>query len=869
MSKEYEVSIVTPYHNIDLDIFMNGFESIKNQTLGFEKIEWIIVLHNCEEQYITGVRNMAEGYENVKTYILNNDVHSASSPRNFGMEVATAKYIGFLDGDDSFTPWCLKTVLKHMKKSGAQLTWFRREYELESEKSVPVTEIVLWDQTREEIIIEKDVNWDDEKMFSAVWGLVTSRMYDLEFLRENNIKYDESVKLGEDYLFNFEVYGIAEKFCYLPQTIGYHYYINSGSIIQKSEKNEEELIEMAEGLKKIYDCGLKYGFYMDATIGGVTFVLARFMMGSKLLTLEGRRKIKEIVGPYVEMIKGLKPSKIYTEKAAYDRSTFLKDYILNPEKWADGGDETFITRGAGEVEPPIDQKVLNEILEQNAGTDMGKRYDFRSINSLQGYRSKMPVTHYDFYEPLIALNTRIGESGIFVSEPITNYVYYTGTYGDKKILPITSSHLKEYVKIFDKVFSDNNTFILYENVATPFKFNDNSYLGSIYGAIVNEYYRARVNGKVGKNARFTTPDSLNYCREFFDYKYVKCLLALYDDSLTQICAPSMRSVLAMLDFILKNVENLIEDIANGTISNLDRIKVDNAQNILGLIRKNPQRAEYLKEVFSKEFTLKDIWPDLRRIIGDKTGDYKIAYRMIKKLSGGVTIENGPLVMPEMLLGNSIGDSDLFEMNIEGAFYEFELISDCNSGDRKMLFYNELKPGEIYRVYVTNRSGLYRYDTKTTIKIVDLKDEKPVFELYNSYRMCTCLEGVNFHLNHLNDGLLELADFFEIQMFDYCSYEKDERLIVLMEMRYSELERLNRNALMDKLDEIFKNIIPGYREARTEGRLMMPVIKFIEPETMFLFMETKAKRLGVIVDTIPMPHFVTNPRDIKFLEMAII
>ncbi len=868
MSK-YEVSIVTPYHNIDLDVFKNGFNSIKNQTLGFENIEWIIVLHNCEDKYIEGVREMSKDYENVKTYILNNDVHSASSPRNYGIELATSRYIGFLDGDDSFTPWCLKTVLNHMKKSGAEVTWFRREYELESKKSVPVTEIVLWDQTREEIIIEKDSNWDDEKIFSAVWGLVTSRMYDLDFIRANGIKYDETVKIGEDYLFNFEVYGRAKRLCYLPQTIGYHYYINGGSTIQKGGTSEKDLIEIAKGLKKIYDCGLKYGFYMDATIGGVTFVLVRLMMGSTNLTVEGRREIKNILAPYVEMIKNIKPSKIYTEKAAYDRSVFLKDYILNPEKWADGQQNDIFVNSieAEENELPCDQRVLSEILEANAGTDMGKRYDFRSINTLKGFQAKVPEMNYDSYAPLIALNTRIGESGIFVSEPVTHYVYFTGSYGDRKLLPVTASHLRTYVQAFDEIYKNNITFTLYENVSTPFEFNDKAFVGSIFGAVNVEYYKARVDGRVSAKARFTTPESMNYSSDTYYNRFIKCLLALENENLTQICGANMRSVMNTLDFILKNASQLIECIETGQLKHLDMFKEEIPEDAITLIRKDEKRAECLKNIFSKEFTLKDIWPKLKRIVADGTGDYALARRCVEKYAGNVVIDNGPLARPDAMFGKSVPNTDYYELNIEGAFYEFREVTDNGMGEAH-IFLSDLEVGHSYRVYVTNKAGLYRFDSRLLISIISIGD-KIVFEVLDNSRKCTEIGEVDFYIQDINKSMAELGDLFDMYGYDYVSYEKDDRISILLEVAVKDMERLDIKALQSETDKLFAKNIRGYKSARDEGRLEAPELSFIEPETNFLYLETKANKLDVVIDAIALPHFLINPKDIRFFEMAII
>ena len=186
----------------------------------------------------------------------------------------------------------------------------------------------LWDQTRKEIIIDMN-DRDDEKMFSGVCGKVTSRIYEKSFLDRYNIRFDEAVPFGEDYLFNLECYGNAEKVCYLPQMIGYHYYINSSSLVQGGNISPETLIAYAQGYKKIFDAGLKYGFYMNAIISGLCCVLARFMIANDELTLEDRIVIMDILKPYIEMMTPLKVSKLYSEKAVKERYEFPVQSFLN------------------------------------------------------------------------------------------------------------------------------------------------------------------------------------------------------------------------------------------------------------------------------------------------------------------------------------------------------------------------------------------------------------------------------------------------------------------------------------------------------------------------------------------------------------
>ena len=107
--KDYEISIITPFHKTDLNMFRKAFKSMTSQTFGIENIQWIIVVHKSPEEDLAAVREIVKGYDSIEVYTLNNDVHSASSPRNYGMEHATGKYLEFLDADDSLTPACVYT----------------------------------------------------------------------------------------------------------------------------------------------------------------------------------------------------------------------------------------------------------------------------------------------------------------------------------------------------------------------------------------------------------------------------------------------------------------------------------------------------------------------------------------------------------------------------------------------------------------------------------------------------------------------------------------------------------------------------------------------------------------------------------------
>ena len=51
----YKVSVITPFHNVELNIFEKAYQSMKSQTIGFENIQWIVIAHNCEPHFLPAI----------------------------------------------------------------------------------------------------------------------------------------------------------------------------------------------------------------------------------------------------------------------------------------------------------------------------------------------------------------------------------------------------------------------------------------------------------------------------------------------------------------------------------------------------------------------------------------------------------------------------------------------------------------------------------------------------------------------------------------------------------------------------------------------------------------------------------------------
>src|SRR5690606_24048723 len=65
----------------------------------------------------------------------------------------------------------------------------------------------------------------------------------------------------------------------------------------------------------------------------------------------------------------------------------------------------------------IQQQLLKQLIDYSKQTEIGKKYDFTSIRSYEEFASRVPIFHYEDFEPYIS-RARKGESNIFWPEPI-------------------------------------------------------------------------------------------------------------------------------------------------------------------------------------------------------------------------------------------------------------------------------------------------------------------------------------------------------------------------------------------------------------------------------------------------------------------
>ena len=854
---EYQVSVITPFHNVDMDMFRRGYESLQRQSIGFDNIQWIVVLHNTKPEIRAEVEKMLAGQENIIIKVLDNDIHTPSSPRNYGLQLATAPYVGFLDGDDSFTPLCLQTTVDKMKKHACQMVVFRREYELEREGLFPLTEIVLWDQTKEEIIIERN-NWDDIRMFSGIWGMVTSRLFDRKFLSESGITFDETVPYGEDILFIIEAYGKAERICYLPQFIGYHYFINGGSAVQSMEnKPGKVLISYAEGFCRIFDAAFRNGIYIDYLLADFLAMFAGVMVNAKDLTLADRQAIKECLEPYVHKIPVLPTSKLCTEQEAKLRYELPREVILHPENFDKGRHTQSLWNGEG---------TLLEILRHNNDTDYGKCYYFAALQAAEGYQARVPLSSYGTYAPLIQLQTQIGEHGIFAADPVKYYLLTENEMGETQLFPATQKHLEPYVKAFTDMVRDKTSFALLESLPRYRAYNDRGVLNSLPGVILTEFFWQERNTLQGNHAEFTTPEELLFPTEALDTLYLRALFALKEEKVEQLIAPSTWGIVETLTFIEKNWETICHDIEQGEISFIVDVSDKLLKRMEGHLDGDKERAAQLRRAFSAGFDAKllsRVWPNLKRIVAFGDDSFRIYTDRLRKYIGDIPLDNGYFMVSAALVGQATEGSNKYRLLDGHNFYEF-LPPAAAAGETPCLLAT-VKEGEIYELIVTNQAGLYRYRTGYLIRAEERSGGSLIFSLAGRRGQSARVGSATLSESDVYLAITRTADEHGLDVMDFAFYADEAGLTILLEL--ASTAESGGNLSHTEADVIAASLDTFLHQGNNDYAAHCRVL-WSEPQTHLLYRDLRRYREQSAPYQIEPTHYLNTPEKIKFFTHTV-
>ena len=230
VSEEKLISVIIPVYNSEAYL-EECLDSVVNQT--YRNIEIILVNDGSTDRSPEICRCYAQKDDRV--VFLSQENGGEAAARNRGLRAAKGELVMFVDSDDRIADTICENAVQEMRDYDLLFLDFcsdrRGEKESGSEtKVLPAAKDLSRYSAADWVksMLDSDKTVPPELNLNTVWA----KLYRRDFLEMHGIVCPVGVVIGEDMLFNLQVYLKSPKVCHLPVT-AYYYRYNEASVVHR------------------------------------------------------------------------------------------------------------------------------------------------------------------------------------------------------------------------------------------------------------------------------------------------------------------------------------------------------------------------------------------------------------------------------------------------------------------------------------------------------------------------------------------------------------------------------------------------------------------------------------------------------------
>ena len=445
------------------------------------------------------------------------------------------------------------------------------------------------------------------------------------------------------------------------------------------------------------------------------------------------------------------------------------------------------------VDLPIGQRQWNWLsacLQRNQQTEIGRRYDFASIDSPDTYRDVLPIVDYEQFagdiERIAAGDTEVLFAGGAVAFERTG-----GSSDGSKLIPYSAASLSDFRGAITPwlrrlIAGHHLQGSAYWAISPAMRQPEVTPGGIAIGIDDSDYVAKELASAM--LAASAMPDWVGRLYRAQDWKLATAywLLRRRDLSLISVWSPTF--MLGLLDAIVSLAEQLATLLtAGGTIAG-HAAPAD--ANALGRLQ------AYLQHQDTQL-----LWPDLRLVSCWADAASRPYYEQLVSRITHSQFEPKGLISTESVVSVPNGQGQLL-LTADHGFFEFL----C---DGQSLLANALSEGSEYEVIVTTAGGLYRYRTGDLVRCDGYNNDVPSLSFIGRDNLTSDLVG-----EKLTESFV-VQCLYDIQGFRMLVPERHPQPhYVLVTEHVSEM---NSVALADKIEEQLR-ANPQYAYARDIGQL---------------------------------------------------
>jgi GH3 auxin-responsive promoter len=480
------------------------------------------------------------------------------------------------------------------------------------------------------------------------------------------------------------------------------------------------------------------------------------------------------------------------------------------------------------------ERLLREILEANADTEFGRRHGFGAIRGFGEFQQRVPLSGYEDLEPYITAEMQ-GRSNQLTKEPPVLFTTTSGTTGNRKYIPMTregkraKSHLT-WLWLCG-LYRDHPGVVAGRilSVVSP-EVEDHAPSGVPVGAESGHAYRT-MPGPV--RSIYTAPYGV-FAIEDYEAKYYTLLRLAAGQNISCIATVNPSTIVLLADRLARHGESIIRDVRDGTLS-ADLPVPQELRSSLHL-RPDPERARHLEKAAARGggVLLPGLaWPELAAIgcwKGGTVGAYLAKFDTyfpqrppIRDLGYYATELRGSVPLSD--------DGDAGTTAVGTNVLEFHPAAEDRAPEgSELLRLEQLEVGQRYFVYVTNASGLYRYEMNDIVEVAGHDHQTPLIRFIQKGKGVVSFTGEKLYevqvIAAVDKALAALRGRFNfIAAVAELVDGTIPRLLFLIEFDEPVTDQ-DGSALVDRLDAALGEENDEYLTKRRSLRYGAPVVRVV-------------------------------------------
>ncbi len=326
----------------------------------------------------------------------------------------------------------------------------------------------------------------------------------------------------------------------------------------------------------------------------------------------------------------------------------------------------------------VQNELLFTLINTAENTEIGKKYDFKSIKTYKEFAERVPVSTYEEIQSNIE-RSRQGENNIYWPTPIKWFAKSSGTTNAKsKFIPVSSDSLEDchYAASKDLLcmyLNNNEDALLF--TGKSLRLGGSKELYTENGTVFGDLSAILIDNMPFWAEFSSTPSNKVSLMSDWEHK----MQAIVDETINE----NVTSLAGVPSWMLVLLNNVLET--------------------------------------TKKTNIHEVWPNLEVYFhgGVSFKPYQEQYKAILPNSNFKYYEIYNASEGFFAIQDQNNSSELLLMLDYGIFYEFIPMDTYGSKDEKVIPLSEVEIGKNYAVIITTNAGLWRYKIGDTVRFTSI------------------------------------------------------------------------------------------------------------------------------------------------------